>query len=418
MRTLFSAERRSRFAGDRRGSMASLFAISAAAVMFAVGASVDYGYALKVEARMSGATDAASLAAAKLVAGGETDLKTIEDEARRTFDANFASEAARNVPVTEFKVSPDFTTHAVAVTARTELGTAIMQLAGFKTMPVKATSTSKVDGSAIEIAMMLDLTGSMEWQTKDKKGRKIEVLEKAATDLVKTLVPKDKTSIQKVRIALAPFDAAVNAGSLAGAVSGGKSSKCVLERASGSMAVDASPQVSPFKATSWCPGRAVLPLTDDRTALLNRLGKLTTGGTTAGHLGTAWAFGLLSPNWSNVLTGSEPANYSDKDTRKIAILMTDGLYNTWNGSFGGDNSPTAVKSQEAAVDICRSMKKAGITVYTVGFELDDAEAKKTLRDCATVEGGKPLFYDAKDGQALIDAYAAIAASIQMLRLSV
>lgn len=409
---------KARFAADRRGSMATLFGITATAVMLTVGAGVDYGTALKIEASLAGASDAASLAAAKLVAAGVTDKAKIEKEARDTFDANFAEEYQRDTELEEFIVTPDFTTDAVTVTARTDVDTRIMRLVGFETMPVRATSTSKVEGNIIEISMMLDLTGSMEWQTKDKKGRKVEVLEKAAEDLVKTLIPESGGTIDEVRIALAPFDSAVNAGTLAGAVSGGKSTKCVLERTSGSMAVDVSPKVSPFKATSWCPSRAVLPLTDDRKALLARLDKLTTGGTTAGHLGTAWAFGLLSPNWSDVLAGSEPANYGAKDTRKIAILMTDGLYNTWGGSFGGDNSPTAVKSQTAAVDICSTMKNAGITVYTVGFELDDAAAKKTLKDCATVEGGQTLFYDAKDGQSLLDAYKAIAASIQRLRLSV
>lgn len=409
---------KTRFVADRRGSMATLFGITATAVMLTVGAGVDYGTALKVEASLSGASDAASLAAAKLVAAGVTDKARIEKEARDTFDANFAEEIQRSTEVDEFIVTPDFATSAVTVTARTDVDTRIMQLVGFRTMPVRATSTSKVEGNIIEISMMLDLTGSMEWQTKDNKGRKIEVLEKAAEDLVKTLIPESGGTIDEVRIALAPFDAGVNAGSLAKAVSGGKSSQCVLERASGSMDVDVSPKVSPLKAGSNCPKRAVLPLTDDRAALLARLDKLTTGGTTAGHLGTAWAFGLLSPNWSDVLAGSVPANYGAKDTRKIAILMTDGLYNTWNGSFGGDYGPSAVKSQAAAVDICTTMKNAGITVYAIGFELNDAAAKKTLKDCATVEGGTSLFYDAKDGQSLLDAYRAIAASIQRLRLSV
>ncbi|WP_181701287.1 vWA domain-containing protein [Chthonobacter albigriseus] len=417
MRTTVSKLKSSitRFRSDARGSMASLFAIASAGVFLTVGASVDFGQSLKIQATMTGAADAASLVAAKLVASGETNTATIKKAARDAYDANFLIETNRGFKTETFDAVPDFTTNAVKVTAGGTMPTAFMGLAGIKTLPINIASTSQIDGSVIEISMMLDLTGSMEEITADKKGKKITVLEAAAKDLVKTLLPATGKPTQDVRISLAPFSAGVNAGSLAAKVSGGKSASCVLERASGTTATDASPIASPFKKGSGCPTRAVMPLTDDRAALLTRLDKLTTGGTTAGHLGTAWAFGLLSPVWSDVLVGSEPASYGDKDVKKIAILMTDGLYNTWGGTMSGAN---VAKSMAEAVATCTAMKSAGITVYAVGFELADADAKKTLKDCASVEGGAPLFFDAKNGAELLAAYKAIANQIQRLRLSV
>ena len=84
----------------------------------------------------------------------------------------------------------------------------------------------------------------------------------------------------------------------------------------------------------------IMPLTKDRTALKARIDKLDTGGSTAGHLGTAWAYYLLSPNWNtvfaNVSSTSAAGPYSDLTVtnskgmpklRKIAVLMTDGDYN-------------------------------------------------------------------------------------------
>ena len=47
---------------------------------------------------------------------------------------------------------------------------------------------------------------------------------------------------------------------------------------------------------------SVYPLTDDKDVLKRRIDKLTTSGSTAGHLGTAWAWYLLSPNWNSIFS--------------------------------------------------------------------------------------------------------------------
>ena len=84
----------------------------------------------------------------------------------------------------------------------------------------------------------------------------------------------------------------------------------------------------------------IMPLTKRQDRCSKRAStSSTTGGSTAGHLGTAWAWYLLSPNWNTVLPTS-PASaagpYSDLTVtnskgmpklRKIAVLMTDGDYN-------------------------------------------------------------------------------------------
>jgi hypothetical protein len=44
---------------------------------------------------------------------------------------------------------------------------------------------------------------------------------------------------------------------------------------------------------------------------------------------------MLLPNWSQFLTGSaKPAAYSLPNTKKIAVLMTDGEYNSTFGLTG------------------------------------------------------------------------------------
>ena len=59
----------------------------------------------------------------------------------------------------------------------------------------------------------------------------------------------------------------------------------------------------------------VTPLSSDKQALLAKVAGLTTGGGTAGHLGTAWAWYMLSPKWSSIWSDdSRPGSYSDLTT--------------------------------------------------------------------------------------------------------
>ena len=71
-----------------------------------------------------------------------------------------------------------------------------------------------------------------------------------------------------------------------------------------------------------------MPLTNDKTALLNKIKNLTAAGSTAGHLGTAWAWYTLSPNWNTLWpAANRAAAHGTAGLKKYAILMTDGEYN-------------------------------------------------------------------------------------------
>jgi Flp pilus assembly protein TadG len=133
------------------------------------------------------------------------------------------------------------------------------------------------------------------------------------------------------------------------------------------------------------------------------------GGSTPGHLGHAWAWYMLSPNWNSVWpSASRPASYTDATTKKYAIIMTDGEYNTQYSS---------ATSKAQALALCTSMKAAGITVYTVGFGFDssaigasttDGQAKQLLKDCAS---GANTYYFPYDGAALRTAFSSIGSAI-------
>ena len=186
---------------------------------------------------------------------------------------------------------------------------------------------------------------------------------------------------------------------------------------------------------------SIFPLTNDTTSLKRRIDKLQTAGSTAGHLGTAWAWYLLSPKWNSVFQTAFPSSsaagpYSDLTTlnakgqpklRKIAVLMTDGDYNI-NYCKGveaknSDQTPDINcnsengKSQSQAATLCTAMKApvsgGSIEVYTVGFQVSSA-AKTFLTSCAT---DAAHYYDATSEVALQAAFRDIALKIASIRLT-
>lgn len=163
-----------------------------------------------------------------------------------------------------------------------------------------------------------------------------------------------------------------------------------------------------------CRDSGPVPLTDDKASLKAHVNSLTAGGGTAGHLGIAWGWYLISPNWSSIWpTASKPWNYDEVNATKAVILMTDGDFNREHASASKD-------SFHQAMDLCDQMKEApsNVTVYTVGFQVPDSvqktgDGKTILEYCAT----SPAFaYSASDGDQLLQVYKEIAQSIADLRI--
>lgn len=173
----------------------------------------------------------------------------------------------------------------------------------------------------------------------------------------------------------------------------------------------------------------VLPLTNDTDALKSKIDSLEAYGSTGGVLGTAFSWYMLSPNWKSVWNGkSQPKDYALlKQTnasgapklRKIAILMTDGVYNTYRGWKDQNINDLST----AAISMCTEMKKKGIEIYTVGFGLDELSALEksvataTLKSCGT---DISHFYSSINAKELVGAFENIgkkvsSASIRLLR---
>ncbi len=171
-------------------------------------------------------------------------------------------------------------------------------------------------------------------------------------------------------------------------------------------------------------GSEVMPLSSDKTALIDKVEALSASGGTAGHLGTAWAWFTLSPNWAALWPeANRPQAYGTSNLRKIAILMTDGEYNTEYdangvkvGSTGAGSAANGTSTAQARA-LCAAMKQnTGITVYTVGFDLGgpSSESYQTLQQCAS---DTTKFYSADDGDQLKQAFRDIALKLTALFLA-
>lgn len=213
-------------------------------------------------------------------------------------------------------------------------------------------------------------------------------------------------------------------------------STCVSERVSSQQYTDASPASQRVglnypSSANECPGASIVPLTTDANYLNGRISNLQAAGSTAGQIGLAWGWYMLSPNWASLFPASaQGASYSAPETLKIVVLMTDGAFNTGycNGVISDDSDNGAGSASERincdatngdpfdqARSLCTAMKNRNIIIYTVGFGLaSGSEAEEVMEDCAT---SSEHAYLTGDGNQLIAAFNAIAASITQLRIT-
>lgn len=502
-----------------------------------MGLGLDTSRAYMVRARLSQALDSATLAA------GRANADDIAAEARalNVFRANFPPgymDAAVTGPSFVF----NNTDHTVKATASAAVPTYLMHLVGYRTYTVTVSSEVKRNANSLEIALVLDITGSM-------SGSKIYDLKAAAKDLIDTVVWDDQSQYYS-KVAIVPYSNGVNVGSYAAQMRGpvaaplsitgasksnpvvitapnhgfrngdkifitgvkgmtqinndpdnsptatsqpqywvvsdkttntfelvrsngsnanGKNwskynsggqidclepgceyqqfisasgssrvfriSTCASERVGAEAYTDAAPGTAyvgrHYPADSNpCPSSPIVPLTPDRTLLKGKIDALSIGGSTAGQIGIAWGWYMISPEFGYLWPGaSAPAAYGASELIKIAVIMTDGEFNTAycggviardSGSGSGSSSDhvncnaTNGSSASQALKQCQAMKQKGIVVFTVGFDLDTQSAKDLMKQCATSES---YAYLASDGAALKEAFRSIAINISRLRLS-
>ena len=406
-----------RFREDRRGAVAIIFAFMLITLVTVVGGGVDYARWTAAKAQTTSAMDAAVLAGGRLLQLGGTDAEVIA-AAQAFYNQNKSNNLSTDLVT--FTVENNRT--EVRAVSNSKIQTPLLGVAGIPEMRVEGSARSVVQagansGTNVEISLMLDTTGSMGW-TSSAGGLKMDHLKAAAKDLIDIVIWDDQSEYTS-RIALVPFATNVNVSSAyAKDVTNDGSKKCVRERSNSNRYTDKAPGSGNgyFDKQDGNCGSEIMPLSSSKFSLKSAIDALPTSGSTAGHLGTAWSWYMLSPNWNSIWPNSAHAQPYSMITqtnsvgqpllRKIAVLMTDGEYNK---EYSGYSSTTQARV------ICTNMKAAGIEVYAVGFEIaTGGEADTTMSGCAT---SPDHYYNATSGDALRSAFRDIALKISTLRIS-
>ncbi len=418
-----------RFARDEDGAIAMIFALCASVFMVILGCAIDIGKAIHANQKLSSAVDGASIAAAKALKDGNLSAAQIPTLARTYFDENVKG-SGNYADVSSFDVNVDEVNHQVTVSVKAAMPTSFARVAGINQINLPKSSTAVFAVRDIEVGLALDVTGSMGDRPKAGGPRKIETLKSSVEKFANIMLPDNPPAGQKVRIGLAPYSASVNLGSsLAKTVSNSRSKDgCVTERTTGdrytdasitsggyyTVATDGNKDIDPTEGnvgnTAYtCPPAVLMPLTDDRTTIVNTVKSYKEAGWTAGHFGAQWAWNLVSEDWSDVFTGgAKPDTYQkvkDQKLTKAVILMTDGVFNT---AYHNDDSA------DQAIALCDNMKAKGVVVFSIAFDAP-AGAKKTLEKCAT--SGSDYYADASNAEDLDAAFASFAAKIKALRIA-
>ncbi len=422
---MFTALRR--YFQNVSGNTAIIFALGALPVMLAAGAAVDYSRGSRAKSVLQVAVDSAALGAmadkalvADLMIGkGQDALKQRVEEYLR---ANSVSDVLNSLPIITVKFDPQ--SKNVIVSVAGELDTAIMRLGGVASMDIGATAEIGIGINALEVALVLDNTGSM-------GGQKIADLKVAANELVdQVLGSSDKFA--KLSIGVVPFSEYVNIG-VNTPTQGWLENKtypagttwegCVGSRPSPSdeiIELKDNGKYTPVGNVNCVT--SLLRLTNDRKAIENKIAQMSAEGSTYIPAGLLWGWNMLTKE--HPLDDAMKADELEKlGGQKVIVLMTDGA-NTiaTNGTVlhdGRDPSGSAVKIFRNKADaltkkLCSNIKSDNIKIFTVAFQVDDAAAKSVLATCASEP---EMAFDAANSASLKAAFLNIGRQLATLHLA-
>lgn len=194
------ADRIRAFCRDEGGSAAVVVAILFTTVLLATAVAVDFGLGTAERSREQHALDAAALAASDVL--GQVDQDTQGPAiAKAYFKANLNGRSQAELD----SIALDAAAGEVKAGSRATLLTTLMRAFGTHALDIGARSTVAKGDQMLEIALVLDNSGSM-------AGTYLTALKTAAKSLVATLFTgQDGTG--KVRFGIVPFAGSVNVGS-------------------------------------------------------------------------------------------------------------------------------------------------------------------------------------------------------------
>ena len=413
-----------RLSGDQRGNVAIIFGMLAIPIFAIAGSAVDFGRAVNMQRELTNSIDAAALAAGAAFSIGTADRVQL---AKDYFNENF--KPAGNATINEPTIT--IVDKKITITITGTIDTTFLGVMGISSINVASSNEITLKAKKLEVVLALDTTGSM-------SGSKISTLRSSGKDLVDYLYTGENAA-DNVKMGIVPFADFVNIDTAnqnaawvtldnsdnyyCQLVAGGKNywsynnncnyyqsnpgswKGCVRYRDDPNHVNDA-PAAGSNKMTGIygpCGIEAMMPLSNDETALKQKIDDLGANGWTYVPAGLSWAWRLLSPNEPY----TDVKAYDDDEWVKAVVLMTDGA-NTLNFGYTGANA----NSQTAV--LCENMKALGITIFSVAFQISSSSTKQLIENCAS---GATNYYDASDNAALQSAFNSIGEKLSELRIS-
>lgn len=394
----------STFGRDTRGSVALMFGLVALVLVGVVGAAFDYSRMALTQTSLQRAVDGAALLAARN--GDNTNDSSRSDALaesylRNTFDVDQLS---------NMRVKVTMSNDRVRIDASGDLKMTITNVIGFRSMPVKSTAEALFGDSRVEIALVLDNTGSM------GNLNKLDTLKTAAHRFLSKM-QASTGSADAIKIAIVPFDTNVNLGSLqasawvdpaAASAWAADPSKagCIWDRDQPGDVSDTSPSGSSnlygpdTGRASPCNLAPIMPLTNDFASLHARIDAMVVSGHTNTTIGLAWGYHILTP--SEPVTSAAP--FQTRLTKYI-IFMTDGnnTQNRWSRSQTDIDARTR--------QVCTNIKKDKIQIFSARIIEGNGSL---LTECAS---SPDMYYDVQDVAQLDPVFSKIYAQITSTRIA-
>ncbi len=415
-----------RFGTDRAGSTAILFGLTLLPLMGAVGAAVDYSRAASFHSRAQLAVDGAALAIvrepdtltpAEIQAKGETYVR---DTIGHMLDPARGATLGTVTTTREGRV--------VKVALAATMKPSIMQVLGVNAMPVTANAQATW-GSRLELALVLDNTGSMDDTIGGKK--KIDELKTASANLLKQLKLRADTP-DRVKVSLVPFASQVrldparyrnetwfrwndpirDPARWTGYVND-RAETYVVSDVAPSLAVDSTRYPAAMKADygQIAMMRPLTSLADPASydAMLASVASMRAEGSTNVPIGMSWGFATLTSG----IPFTEAAPKDTAGVHKVMIVMTDGDNTSFrvDGVVRGFAEGTGYPIDARTRATCDLVKRDNVTVYTIRMLAGNVDL---LRSCATTPDN---YFDVSKAGDLDLAFKKILASISATTLT-
>lgn len=193
-----------RLGQDTKGAVAVIVGFGIIMLVGAVGVAVDVGRGQMAQTKLQNSLDAAGLAA-----GASINSSDLEAEVTKYMNVNF-SQGTMAAKIT--KVTPLLSANGtlLTVTADATMPTTFMKIFGRTTMDLQAETEVTRNSKGMELAMVLDVTGSM-CPSGNCVGR-LDSLKTASTDLLDILFGPGNATADNLWVGIVPFSMGVNVG--------------------------------------------------------------------------------------------------------------------------------------------------------------------------------------------------------------